>query len=43
MVCTIVSGPSSGRQDRAAASTSKALVAMMTRSHGPIPSVVVEA
>ena len=43
MVCTIVSGPSSGRQDFAAASTSKALVAMMTRSQGPIPSVVVEA
>jgi hypothetical protein len=43
MVWTIVSGPGKGIQDLAAASTSKALVAMMTRSQGPIPSVVVEA
>ena len=43
MVWTIVSGPSKGRQERAAASTSNDLVAMMTRSQGPMPSVVVEA
>ena len=43
MVCTMVPGPSSGAQEFAAASTSKALVAMMTRSQGPMPSVVVDA
>ena len=36
-----VAGPSSERQDSAAASTSKALVATTTRSQTPIPSVVV--
>ena len=43
IVCTTVSGPSSGAHDFAAASTSNALVAMITRSQGPMPSVVVEA
>ena len=43
MVWTIVSGPNKEMQERAAASTSKALVAMMTRSQGPMPPVVVEA
>jgi hypothetical protein len=42
IVCTTVSGPSNVTLDRAAASTSKAFVAM-TRSHGPIPFVSVPA
>ena len=43
IVCTTVSGPSSVTLDRAAASTSKAFVAMTTRSQGPIPFVSVPA
>ena len=41
MVWTTVVGPTSGRHEAAAASTSNALVAMMTRSQTPMPSVVV--
>ena len=41
IVCTDVSGPSSDRAERAAVSTSAALVDMMTRSQVPMPSVVV--
>ncbi len=40
MVCTTVSGPIRDTLERAAASTSNALVAMITRSQTPIPSVV---
>ncbi len=43
IVCTTVPGPIRGAALAAAAATSKALVATMTRSHGPIPSVVVPA
>ena len=43
MVCTTVSAPIRGTRARAAASTSNALVAMMTRSQTPIPSVAVPA
>ena len=43
MVCTTVSGPIRDTLARAAASTSNALVAMMTRSQTPIPFVVTPA